>query len=130
MEIPFVCLSYEKQILTGVQFTWAPNPNWTEYYVSAPEILKYMEDVAEKYNLNQYITTCRKVVGARWSEDKQKWLVSSKQTDGRRNVVSSHGITDGEVGDEIVEECDIFINASGFFNHWRWPATPGRENFE
>lgn len=89
-----------------------------------------MEDVAEKYNLNQYITTCRKVVGARWSEDKQKWLVSSKQTDGRRNAVSSQGITDGEVGDEIVEECDVFINASGFFNHWRWPDTPGRQTFK
>jgi cation diffusion facilitator CzcD-associated flavoprotein CzcO len=89
-----------------------------------------MEDVADKYNLRQYITTGRKVVGARWLEDKQKWQVLSKNTDGRRNVVSSYGITDGEVGDDIVEECDVFINASGFFNHWRWPKTPGRHNFK
>lgn len=98
--------------------------------MTGPEILQYMEDVADNYNLRQYITTCRKVVGARWIDEKQKWQVISKNTDGRRNAVSSWGITDGEVGDDIVEECDIFINASGFFNHWRWPDTPGREKFK
>lgn len=85
--------------------------------------------MAEKYHLKQYITTGRKVVGAEWQDDKQKWLVRSKQTDGRRTVVSTAGVTDGEVGEDIVEECDIFINASGYFNQWRWPTTPGRQDF-
>ncbi|KAK5452379.1 hypothetical protein LTS15_007445 [Exophiala xenobiotica] len=111
-------------------FTWAPNPRWSEYYVTAPEILKYFEEVAKKYQLNQYITTGRKVVGAEWNDEKQQWLVHSRQTDGRRTVVSSPGITDGEVGEDIIEECDIFINASGYFNHWRWPTTPGRDIFK
>lgn len=86
--------------------------------------------MANKYKLRQYIKTSRKVVGARWLENEQKWRVISKQTDGRRNAVSSWGFTEDEVGDEIVDECDIFINASGFFNHWRWPTTPGRESFK
>jgi cation diffusion facilitator CzcD-associated flavoprotein CzcO len=97
--------------------------------VSSPDILKYLEDVADKYNLRKYVTCGRKVVGAEWHDDKQKWIVKSKQTDGRRTVVSSNGITDGEVGDVISEECDVFINASGYYNHWRWPSTPGRSKF-
>lgn len=122
-------LLLEVPLLTHNQFTWAPNPKWSEYYVTSPEILKYFEEVAEKYELNQYITCGRKVVGAEWQEDKQKWHVHTKQTDGRRTVPSTWGVTDGETGEDLIEECDIFINASGYFNHWRWPKIPGREKF-
>ncbi|RVX72389.1 hypothetical protein B0A52_03577 [Exophiala mesophila] len=111
-------------------FTWAPNPEWSSYYVSAPEILKYMECTAEKFGLNKYITLSRKVTGARWSAEKQTWEITSRQTDGRRSVISSFGMHEGEVGEDIVEECDVFVNASGFFNHWRWPAVPGRETYQ
>jgi cation diffusion facilitator CzcD-associated flavoprotein CzcO len=89
-----------------------------------------MEDVADKYQLRQYITTGRKIVGAFWHEDRQKWEVHSKKTDGRRTVISSMGITEGETGDVTIDECDVFINASGYFNQWRWPSTPGREKFK
>ncbi|KAH8802547.1 steroid monooxygenase-like protein [Xylogone sp. PMI_703] len=110
-------------------FSWAPNPNWSAFYVSAPEILEYLEDVTDKFHLRKYITTRQKVIGASWIENKQKWEVKSRRTDGRRNVISSYGITDGEIGEDIIEECDIFINASGFFNHWKWPNVPGRESY-
>ncbi|KAF2494600.1 FAD/NAD(P)-binding domain-containing protein [Lophium mytilinum] len=97
-------------------FTWAPNPNWSSFYVSAPEILEYMEDVADKFHLRRYITPRRKVIGARWVQEKQKWEVVS--------------VTAGETGEDIIEECDIFINASGFFNAWRWPKVAKREDYE
>jgi cation diffusion facilitator CzcD-associated flavoprotein CzcO len=89
-----------------------------------------MEDVADRFGLRKYIHTSRKVVGSYWNESKQKWQIISKMTDGRRTVVSSADIVEGEVGDEIVEECDVFINASGLMNHWRWPDLPGRENYK
>jgi cation diffusion facilitator CzcD-associated flavoprotein CzcO len=112
------------------QFTWAPNPKWSSFYVSAPEIMKYMEDVAERFDLKKYIHTSRKVTKSFWDEEKHKWRVVSKQTDGRRTVVSSGNITEGETGEEIVEECDVFINASGLMNNWRWPDVPGRESYK
>ena len=97
----------------------------------ASEILQYFDDVAEKFDLKKYIKTCRKVVGARWLEEHQKWQVVSKMTDGRRSVISSIDVTtEGEVGEDIIEECDIFINATGFFNNWRWPKIPGRDTFK
>ncbi|KAJ5634435.1 hypothetical protein N7528_002277 [Penicillium herquei] len=111
-------------------FTWAPNPKWSSFYVTAPEILKYVEDVVDAFQLRKYITTCRKITSARWDEQKQKWIITSKNTDGRLAVVSAKGVTDGEVGNEIVEECDVFINASGYLNNWRWPDIPGRENYQ
>lgn len=90
-----------------------------------------MNDVADRFGLRKYIQTCRKVTGARWNETRQKWEVTYKKTDGRRVLISSMGgITDGEVGEDIVEECDVFINASGYLNNWRWPDIPGREKFQ
>ena len=90
-----------------------------------------MNDVADRFGLRKYIQTCRKVTGARWNEARQKWEVTYKKTDGRRMLISSMGgITDGEVGEDIVEECDVFINASGYLNNWRWPDIPGREQFQ
>ena len=98
--------------------------------MTAPEILKYLEDTADKFNLRKYITPCQKIVRAQWLPDKQKWQIGSRQTDGRRNVISSFGDNDGEIGDLIVDECDVFINASGFFNHWKWPAVANRESYK
>ena len=37
---------------------------------------------------------------------------------------------DGELGEPFVEECDVFINASGAYNNWRWPTIPNRESFK
>ncbi|KAF9891925.1 hypothetical protein FE257_002888 [Aspergillus nanangensis] len=111
-------------------FTWAPNPKWTSFYVSAPEILQYLEDVTHRFGLGKYIQTCRKVVGARWDETSQKWHVTSKRTDGRRTIISSKNTVDGEVGEDIVEECDIFVNASGYMNNWKWPDVPGRDQYQ
>jgi cation diffusion facilitator CzcD-associated flavoprotein CzcO len=98
--------------------------------VTAPEILEYMEDVAEKFHLNKYITTRRKITKAVWDEHKKKWIITSRRTDGRRNAISARGVSEGETGPEVVEECDVFINASGFFNNWRWPNTPGRDKYQ
>lgn len=117
-------------LIIFIKFTWAPNPKWSSFYVSAPEILEYLEDVAEVFHLKRYISLRRKVTKAVWNESSQKWIVTTRRTDGRRNVVSAIDVTSGEIGDDIVEECDVFINAAGFFNNWRWPDTPGRENYK
>ena len=79
--------------------------------------------------MRKYITTRQKVTHAEWNESKQKWLITTRRTDGRRNVISAKGVTDGESGPPLVEEADIFINASGFFNNWRWPDTPNRDAY-
>lgn len=98
--------------------------------MTAPEILAYLENVVERFNLKKYITTQRKIVGAKWIDEKQVWEVTSRATDGRRTVISAAGLADGEVGEYIVEECEFFINASGYLNNWRWPNIPGREQYE
>ncbi|KAL3442924.1 FAD/NAD(P)-binding domain-containing protein [Aspergillus insuetus] len=113
------------------QYSWAPYPDFPSYYATGPDIHRYMEAVADQHNLRQYVKTCHKVIGAKWLEEKQKWLVTIVRTDGRRVMVSNRDADrEGEAGVPFDEECDIFINATGCFNDWKWPNIPGRESFK
>ncbi|RLL97709.1 hypothetical protein CFD26_105923 [Aspergillus turcosus] len=112
------------------QFSWAPNPNWSAFFAPQSEIRDYFKNVVDQHNLGQYIKLSHKVVGAKWNEDRQVWQVEVVRTDGRDLVISSQGVTEGQVGESWVEECDIFVNAGGFFNNWKWPKIPGREGFQ
>ncbi|KAI5460705.1 steroid monooxygenase [Mariannaea sp. PMI_226] len=98
------------------QYSWAPSPEWTKFYSSAPEILAYFKNVAEKHDLMKYIKLNHRVVGAFWDEDKQMWNIKVQR---------------GENPDDIFEDkAHIFINASGVLNKWKWPNIPGREKFK
>jgi cation diffusion facilitator CzcD-associated flavoprotein CzcO len=80
--------------------------------------------------LRQYIKTSHKVTGAKWIEEKQKWEVAIKRTDGRDLVVSNRADSAGEIGETIIEECDVFINGTGYVNDWKWPTISNRESFK
>ncbi|KAI9933627.1 hypothetical protein MW887_008100 [Aspergillus wentii] len=95
------------------QFSWAPWSEWESFYSKAPQILRYMQDVAARNGLNKYVRVGHKVVGAVWSEEEQKWHVRVEH--------------DGEVIEDVG---DILVNASGVLNKWKWPAIPGRESFQ
>lgn len=112
------------------QFSWAPFPYFPAFYTDREHIQQYFEEVADQYNLRQYIRTSHKVTEAKWIEDKQKWQISIAQTDGRELIRSSPETNDGELDEPFIEECDIFINAAGAYNNWRWPTIPNRGAFK
>ncbi|RBQ80032.1 hypothetical protein FVER14953_21065 [Fusarium verticillioides] len=111
-------------------FSWAPNPFWPSYYAKGETIREYIESVATQHNLCGYVKTGHKVIGARWLEDRQTWRVTVSKTDGRDLVISSPGVSDGETETVFDDECDVFINCSGFFNNWKWPRVTDRSKFQ
>ncbi|GLA21575.1 hypothetical protein AnigIFM62618_011244 [Aspergillus niger] len=98
------------------QFSWAPSPDWTSFYSSAPEILKYFKGIADNYGLRKYIRLDHRVVGASWDEDSEQWHVKIQRGDNPANVFE--------------DRCHILVNASGVLNKWKWPAIRGRETFQ
>lgn len=56
-----------------------------------------MKDVANKYEVEQYIRYRHSIQSAVWREEKGKWDI---------------GVENGE-GVRFTDECDVFINASG-----------------
>lgn len=94
--------------------SWDPDPNWSEFYSTAPEIQRYYARLVEKHGLDKYIRLEHRVTSARWSEETSKWFIS---------VVGANG-------KEFVDECDIFINASGVLNNFKWPKIPTLHKFK
>ena len=80
-----------------LRFSFAPNPDWTEYYATAPEIWDYFNRVVIKWNVREYIQFNHTVSEIRWDQDAGKYAVTVERADGTT----------------ITDECNLFINACG-----------------
>lgn len=90
-------------------FSFEVKLDWSRPYASQPELLAYMEHVAEKYGLLPHCRFDCEVVGARWNEDTSTWTVS---------LASGESI-----------EVDVVVSAIGMFNDLAYPDIPGLETF-
>ncbi|KAI2780749.1 FAD/NAD(P)-binding domain-containing protein [Daldinia loculata] len=97
------------------QFSWRPNPEWSNFFAPAEEIEQYLDRICEEESMSDVIKTQHKVVGAWWNEDRGLWDLS---------------VVDLETGQEFRDNANFLINASGILNNWRWPDIPGINNFE
>ncbi|KAH0829681.1 putative sterigmatocystin biosynthesis monooxygenase stcW [Fonsecaea pedrosoi] len=94
-------------------FPFEPNPGWSEFYASGPDILAYLENFVNKYRLQPFIKLNSRILGANWDEER--------------------GIYEVEVetgGETIKDWCHVFINGAGFLNDWKWPNIPGLHSFK
>lgn len=78
-------------------YSFAPNPDWPNYYATSEQIHKYMHEVADKYDCNQYIKYNHTIKSAIWNEDEAKWNITIQRTDGTT----------------FLDKVDVFINAGG-----------------
>lgn len=97
------------------QFTWEPNPNWSELFSSSSEIQAYLERCVEKHGLRDYIRISHRIVGATWDDEKAIWKV--KVEDVERQIIFD-------------DWCHFLLNAGGILNNWKWPDIPGLHSFE
>jgi cation diffusion facilitator CzcD-associated flavoprotein CzcO len=59
------------------QFSFAQNPDWSRGFASQPEIQAYLERTADEYRVIERIHFGTEVLDAAWSEDDQRWHVST-----------------------------------------------------
>jgi hypothetical protein len=55
------------------------------------------------------------VMDAWWNKETEKWHVT---------------IENLETKEKFEDRCDVFVNAGGILNAWRWPAIPGLQTFK
>ena len=74
-------------------FSFEQNPDWTRMFAQQPEIERYLQHVADKYDLLKHVRFGANVVAASWDEAAALWRV--KTADGRsfsgRVLVSGMG---------------------------------------
>jgi cation diffusion facilitator CzcD-associated flavoprotein CzcO len=89
------------------QFYWNRNPDWSSFYSPAPEILKYLQDTAEKFDLNNSISFRHRVLDTKWDEDKGKWICQIQRPDGTT----------------FIDEADILLATGGGLKYTiRYPS--------
>lgn len=83
-------------------------------FAPAEEINEYFIDVAKKYGLYEHIQFDSQISGAVWDEEQGRWSIDvvSKTSDEHATVLA-----------------EVFINASGILNDWRWPDIDGLSSF-
>lgn len=66
---------------------------WSERYAPQPEILKYLEHVARKFDLKKDIRFNTRVTATHWNEQSKRWLVTTDKGDqiSARAVVMATG---------------------------------------
>ncbi len=55
------------------QYSFAPNPNWSDLYAPGSEIQQYLQDVAERFGATRFIKTRHSVEHCEWDEVQKKW---------------------------------------------------------
>ncbi|GAB7356560.1 hypothetical protein MBLNU459_g7295t1 [Dothideomycetes sp. NU459] len=87
------------------QFKFVKNYPWSEYFASAGETRKYLEHVAEQYDVKDHFRFNREVLSCIWHEDPSEWELAIKHADGHMEII----------------RCNAVVSGSGLF------ATPNKE---
>lgn len=90
-------------------FTFDQKPDWSRLFAGQAEILEYMCDLVERYDLAPHIHYGAEISSARWDEREEAW-----------ELRTSNGWTTAS---------DVFISAIGMFNALHWPDLRGFADF-
>ena len=95
-------------------YSWDPELDteweWSEKYATQPEILRYLQFVADKHDLRRDIRFETKVSAARWDDDAQRWHIRT------------------EAGDELIGR--HYVMATGCLSVPKDADIPGADRFE
>ncbi|PFH46267.1 hypothetical protein AMATHDRAFT_8031 [Amanita thiersii Skay4041] len=114
------------------QLTFEENTKWSSFYAPGPEILTYLEGVANKYKLLQYIRLRHRVTSAQYIEDTGKWrLTIRRPTESFLKDNDSQTRWNWESDyEEFEDEADVLFTGIGGLSRWSWPDIEGLETFQ
>ena len=98
-------MEYSYSFSEALQQEW----EWSERYAGQPEILRYANHVADKFDLRRDITFDTRVTGAVFDEAENRWMVT---TDSRETVSAS-----------------FVVMATGCLSSTNLPEFEGRDSF-
>jgi cation diffusion facilitator CzcD-associated flavoprotein CzcO len=116
----FVTISYNKVWSMLYSYSFEQNPNWTREFPGQEEILDYLRNVAQKYQLYKYMRFNTSVEAATWDDSKNRWKVNVQVTGGK----------DAEYNPAYSIECDFLVSAVGQLNQPQYPDIEGLEDFK
>jgi 4-hydroxyacetophenone monooxygenase len=71
-------------------YSFAPNPEWSSFFAKRDEILKYIFDCVEKFDVRKRIRFGEEVIDARYDEETSLWRVRTRTSDGRERELATN----------------------------------------
>ena len=93
-------------------FSFAPKKSWSRTYARQPEILAYLESVADDFDLRRYLMLNTRVRTVRWNEDTLRWDLRVDRA-----------------GDTETLTADVVVCAAGLFGSLKFPDIAGLSDF-
>lgn len=95
-------------------FSFAPNRNWSRTYARQPEILAYLESVADDFDLRRHLRTGTAVRAMHWNAGTAQWdLTLESLSTGSASALS----------------VDVVVSAVGLFGEPKLPDIDGLTDF-
>jgi cation diffusion facilitator CzcD-associated flavoprotein CzcO len=93
-------------------FSFAPNKSWSRTYARQPEILAYLESVADDFDLRRHLMLDTKVGSLRWDPDNGAWDCQLERA-----------------GQAATLTADVVVCAVGLFGSLKQPDIEGLTDF-
>ena len=90
-------------------YSFEVKKDWSRPYAPQPEILQYLEDCADKYDLRRHCRFECKVEGASWNDADAQWTL--------------------KFGSGEESHYDVVVSAIGMFNDLNYPDIEGLDSF-
>ncbi|CZR60949.1 related to ACB 4-hydroxyacetophenone monooxygenase [Phialocephala subalpina] len=121
-------------------FSFCPNPKWTTFYPSGPEIVKYLQGVCDQYEIVDKFQLNTDVRECRWLESEQVWELTLEHLMTGYGDLSEYDRAEKirENGRELVYVSEEKIRAKvvvscvgGLVEPKVWPEKiPGKDKFQ
>jgi cation diffusion facilitator CzcD-associated flavoprotein CzcO len=95
-------------------YSFEPNPYWKHWFARGAELKQYAEHVADKYGLRRHMEFGVLAEGARWDEDEQHWVLTTRPVGGGRRKTRT---------------ARFLMTATGFLSQPRLPDIDGVQDF-
>ncbi len=93
-------------------FSFAPNKSWSRTYARQPEILAYLESVADDFDLRRHLMLDTRVDTIRWNADTWRWDCRLERSGHTANL-----------------SADVVVCAVGLFGSLKLPDIAGLNDF-
>lgn len=96
-------------------YSWSFYPrNWSTHFGKRDEVVDYVQDMAEHFDLIRSIRFDTEVTAAQYDETEQTWTVAARTSDGGEEQLSAQ----------------LLITAVGLLSRPKVPALPGVDDFK
>ena len=121
-------------------FSFCPNPKWTTWYPGGPEIVKYLQDVCNHYEIVDKIQLDTDIRECRWLETEQVWEITVKHLKAgfgdlsefdRHRQIKDYGRDSVYVSEEKIRAKVLVSCVGGLVEPNKCPeGIPGKDQFQ